>query len=105
MKQFKTLPYKKTKKQFVLSVSRSSPYRIKIDHIKMGRISRYKPIKPVCSKAFNIETIDWGGFPPGIKREIIRVRSSQQVIAIKKSIAIYNSQYKRNKIIYNEKYE
>ena len=102
MKQFKTLPYKKTKRQFVLSVSRSSHYRIKIDHIKMGRESRYKPIQPVCSKAFNVKTIDWGGFPPGVKRKIIRVRSSQQVIAIKKSIAIHNSQYKRNK---NEKYK
>lgn len=97
MKQFKTLSYKKTKRQFILSVSKSSCYRTKIDHIKMGRECRYKPIKPVCCKAFNAETIDWGGFPPGVKRKIIRVRSSQQVIAIKKSIAIYNSQYKRNK--------
>lgn len=50
----------------------------------MGRECRYKPIKPNCSKAFNVETIDWGGFPPGVERKIIRVRSSQQVMAIKK---------------------
>ena len=68
----------------------------------MGRECRYKSIKPNCSKAFNVETIDWGGFPPGVERKIIRVRNSQQVMAIKKSIAIHNSQYKRNK---NEKYK
>lgn len=100
MKQQKQSLQRGHKHPVEISVSKTLRNQLKIDYVKF--VGRMKAIP--CRKSGNefsrIETIDWGDYPPQVKRKIIRVPSAQHIIAIRKSIAIHNRQYQKNK---NEK--
>lgn len=92
-----SLHAKRYKRYFEISVSKTLRNQIKIDSVKFASNIKATPNNIITDgKLLRVETIDWGDFPPQAKRKIIRVPSAQHVVAIRKSIAIHNEQYRKN---------
>lgn len=100
MKQQKQSLQRGNKHPIEISVSKTLRNQLRIDYVKFVGKTKATPCSMSANELSRIETIDWGNFPPQLKRKIIRVPSTQYVTPVKKSLAVHNRLNRKSK---NEK--
>lgn len=97
MKQQKHSLQRGNKRPIEISVSKTLRNQLKIDYLRFVDKTKAIPCRRSANDLSRIVTIDWGDYPPQVKKIRIHVPSAQHIKTIKKSLVVYNSLNRKSK--------